>query len=241
MTRLLDKLFRYVEVFGRSRTAKLRTRTRRFLLEQLEDRLTPSGDSFSAPIGTIAAGGNAVAQWDATIDQPLTKGIDRVFNQASVSGTGFATVRTDDPAVAGQADPTATLVDRAPMVTGLFVRSTTWTLSFLTALQGQGVGSSVYGYALATGANQTKSLPWFNLNLISVRFSENVSVAVDDLSLYYLGSDVPPSVVAFNYNPNTLTAIWALAAPMPVGKIRIALDASASGVKSVSDGQQLDG
>jgi uncharacterized repeat protein (TIGR01451 family) len=240
MTSLFDRLFRYVELFGRTRTPRHRIRTRRFLLEQLEDRLTPSGDSFSAPIGTIAAGGNAVIQWDATIDTPLTKGIDRVFNQASVSGTGFATILTDDPSVSGQADPTATLVDRAPMVTGVFVRSSTWTLNFLTSLQGQGVGNSVYGYALPTGADQTKSLPWSNLNLISVRFSENVSVAVDDLSIYCVGS-AAPSVVAFGYNPSTLTAIWALAAPLPASKIRIVLDGSASGVKAVSDGQQLDG
>src|SRR5207247_10311851 len=105
----------------------------------------------SAPIGTIAAGGNAVIQWDATIDAPLTKGIDRVYNQASVSGTGLTTFRSDDPAVAGQADPTATLVDRAPMVTGVFVRGSTWTSTFLSGLSSHGVGNSLHVSVLPAG------------------------------------------------------------------------------------------
>jgi uncharacterized repeat protein (TIGR01451 family) len=243
MTSLFDRLLRYADVYGRNQTTQLRTNKRRLLLERLEDRVTPSGESFSAPIGAIPAGRTAVVQWDASIDQPLTKGIDRVYNQASISGTGLTTFRSDDPSVAGQSDPTATLVDRAPVVTGVFVRGSAWSSAFLSSLASQGLGNSVYGYALPTGANQTKPLPWLNLDRISIRFSENVSVAFDDLTVFGGPKSAPYvlSAAAFSYDAITFTATWGLAAPLPVDKIRIVLDGSKSGVWAVADGNLLDG
>src|SRR5262245_53601202 len=104
MTSLFDRLLRSMEnpIQSRGRRPRLAFRARRRpALEALEDRLTPSGESFSAPIGSIPAGGIGVVRFDATIDEPLTKGIDRVYNQASISGTGLATFRSDDPSVSG--------------------------------------------------------------------------------------------------------------------------------------------
>src|SRR5262245_13659046 len=80
------------------------TRRTRLAVDRLEDRLTPSGETISATIGALPAGRSVTVIFDATVDNPLTKGIDTVFNQGSVSGTGFATVRTDDPALPGTTD-----------------------------------------------------------------------------------------------------------------------------------------
>jgi uncharacterized repeat protein (TIGR01451 family) len=243
MTSLFDRLFRYAETYGRSQTHQPRNHRRRLFLERLEDRVTPSGESFSTPVGTIAAGGNAVVQWDATIDQPLTKGIDRVYNQASISGTGLATFRSDDPAAPGQADPTVTLVDRPPTVTGVFVSSSNWTSDFLASLASQGLGSSVYGFALPTGAAQLNSLPWNKLDRVSIRFSENVSVSYDSLSVFGVNTAnyalAPPR--GFSYDATTFTATWGFAAPIGTDAIRLVLNGSSTGVRSVADGQLLDG
>src|SRR5262245_47108978 len=77
------------------------TRRARLALDRLEDRLTPSGETVTAMIGVLPTGGSVTVSFDATVDSPLTKGIDTVFNQGSVSGTNFSTVRTDDPALPG--------------------------------------------------------------------------------------------------------------------------------------------
>src|SRR5262245_10540535 len=116
---------------------------RHLWLEPLEDRTVPSGETVSATIGTLPAGKPERLTFDVTVDNPAVKGITSVFNQGTVSGTGFTSpVRTDDPGVGGTTDFNTTTIDRAPQVTGVFVRSSSWNATFLTQLQTAGLGSS---------------------------------------------------------------------------------------------------
>ena len=58
-------------------------------------------------------------------------------NQGSVSGSGFATIKTDASLVPGGANAVVTPLERAQMVAGVFVRSSSWTPAFLGNLQAQ--------------------------------------------------------------------------------------------------------
>jgi hypothetical protein len=213
---------------------------RRLTLEALEERLTPSGETVSAVFSTVPVQKTVVATFDATIDSSLPKGIDRVFNQGSVSGSGFATIKTDDPFSPGGADPVVTLVDRAPTVAGVFLRSTSWNSTFLNNLQAQGLGNSTFGYSVASGAGQLLTVPWAGLDRISVRFSQNVNVTAGSLSVF--GTFNPTytlNAAGFSYDAATFTATWALTNALPADEFRIVL--SATNLTAVTDGLRLDG
>ncbi|MDP9191004.1 MAG: GEVED domain-containing protein [Acidobacteriota bacterium] len=72
--------------------------------------------SVSVNVGTIAAAASATIVFDVLIDDPLPPGTTTVANQGTVTGTNFADVLTDDPAVAGATDPTVTPVTLLPIV-----------------------------------------------------------------------------------------------------------------------------
>jgi uncharacterized repeat protein (TIGR01451 family) len=77
------------------------------------------GDTFvSVNAGTIAAsGGSATITFTVLVDDPLPPGVTTVSNQGTISGTNFASVPSDDPAVAGPADPTVITITLTPIVT----------------------------------------------------------------------------------------------------------------------------
>ena len=119
MKSLFSQLLRYVDQFGRGRDggrdhSRAARGRRRLAVQVLEDRLTPSGETFSTVPFTLPAGRGATIKFDATIDSPLTKGITTVYNQGTVSGGTFDAFRTDDPSQPGATDPTPLAVDRAP-------------------------------------------------------------------------------------------------------------------------------
>src|SRR5262249_22887105 len=61
-------------------------------------------------LGTVQAGKGITIKFQATVNNPYTGG-HTVSNQGTVSGSNFANVLTDDPAVGGTADPTLTTID----------------------------------------------------------------------------------------------------------------------------------
>lgn len=65
----------------------------------------------TADIGTLPAGKRVVLTFDVVIADPLPQGVTTVVNQASISGSGFTTVLSDDPALPGTADPTVTNIE----------------------------------------------------------------------------------------------------------------------------------
>src|SRR5262249_32396311 len=106
------------------------THQRKLLLDILEQRLVLSGETITSTIGTLPAGKSIQVLFDTTIDASTPKGIDQIYNQGTVSGSNFSSVRTDDPTVVGTTDPTARALDRAPQVAQVFVRSTGWNAAF---------------------------------------------------------------------------------------------------------------
>lgn len=118
----------------------------------------------------------------------------------------------------------------------------------LTHLDAEGLGYADIarlGYAMPTGENQLDTLPWTNIDTISIVFSEDVNVDQDDLALWgvnvadYVG-EVGFAVDGFSYDSNTFTATWTLAAPIAADKLMIDLNADIGGVTDIS-GNLLDG
>jgi hypothetical protein len=62
-------------------------------------------------VGTLPAGESVTITFNVTVDDPFTGALPQVSNQGTVSGSNFADVLTDDPSVAGAADPTVTPID----------------------------------------------------------------------------------------------------------------------------------
>jgi hypothetical protein len=60
------------------------------------------------------------------------------------------------------------------------------------------------GYAIPSGANQLKTLPWININEVLVKFSEPMMITAADISLH--GVTVPNYGAVFSYDAATFTA-----------------------------------
>jgi hypothetical protein len=96
----------------------------------------------------------------------------------------------------------------APTVTGVYVRGTGWNTNFLNFLSSSGVGDATLGYRLDATAHADE-LPWTNLNRISVKFSEDVTLATA-AAFRVFGVNVSEYTGAFTYDPATFTATWTL-------------------------------
>lgn len=127
-----------------------------------------------------------------------------------------------------------------PAVAAVNVAGTGWASNFVSNLETLGLG--VGGYAIPVGGSaQLQTLPWTNIDQIRITFSEDVTIAIGDLSV----SGVNTTAYAFSnfsYDPNTFTAVWTLAAPITKDKLLLDLDADGMApVLSVSTQQTLDG
>jgi methionine-rich copper-binding protein CopC len=74
-----------------------------------------SGETVTHSIGTLLAGKTVHIQFQVTVNTPYGGGAF-VSNQGTVSGSNFADVLTDDPAVGGANDPTQTPILLTPNV-----------------------------------------------------------------------------------------------------------------------------
>jgi len=159
----------------------------------------------------------------APYDDPLADGPDAdATAQPDIGAYEFNTT----PWKAGATDVVA------PRVLGLWLGSSEWTsAAFLTA-----AGSSD-GYAVPTGSSQQLAhLPWTNLNRVSVRFSEPVTVAQGQLAI----AGVNRTTIAtsgFSYDAATFTATWTLATALTADRLRLTV---ADGVTDAA-GNALDG
>lgn len=135
------------------------------------------------------------------------------------------------------AEPSAAeFAGTAPTVTDVFVDSGVWASTFRSYLATNGLGDS--GYRVPDGAEQLKNLPWNNVNKVSVRFSEAVTVTQDDLLVTGAAAtlyDYAPG--GFAYDAGTRTATWTFDRNVPSEKLQLQLR------DSVTDGsgEQLDG
>ncbi len=143
---------------------------------------------------------------------------------------------------AASATYAVTIDTAAPTVTAVYVMGSAWTSGFLTFLAANiGSSSSTYGFAIpvGSGSTQLQTLPWRNLNRISIAFNEDVSVAQAQFAI--VGSVGSYSVSGFSYNPSDHVATWSLSAVIGPDKLYIALPGS--GATPVTDvaGNALDG
>jgi methionine-rich copper-binding protein CopC len=87
-------------------------------------------------------------------------------------------------------------------------------------LDAAGLGSSAAsgeGFELASGANQLTTIPWTNINQISIAFSEFVNVSQSSLTLYNSANTTVP-ISGFSYNGTANIATWQFATPLVAGK-----------------------
>ena len=122
----------------------------------------------------------------------------------------------------------------------MFVDSTGWSSSFTSYLATNNLGSSTLGYQLLTGANQLATLPWNNVNQISVQFNQSVTVdqASQYLELITSGNTAMPlSSASFSYADDVAT--WTLPSSYLTDDQYMLYIPSAAVTNSA--GQQLDG
>ncbi|HVU89306.1 MAG TPA: dockerin type I domain-containing protein [Pirellulales bacterium] len=185
----------------------------------------PGGGSLSGTVTVNAISGVATFN-DLSISQPgngyklivatagLTSGFTQLFNvTSSTSGV-------------------------PPTVTQVLASGTTWSASFLTALQVAGHGNGT-GYVIPAGATQLNALPWANVNQIEISFSKDVSVSQSSLDLSELGSTI--ATTGFRYFPATFTAVWTLANPVGAGTLNLVLHSTGASAVKDSAGNALDG
>ncbi|MBI3651458.1 MAG: HYR domain-containing protein [Acidobacteria bacterium] len=75
-----------------------------------------SGETVTVTVGTLPVGKNVVITFQATINTPFPTNTCQVSNQGTVSGSNFSNVLTDDPGVAGTANPTVTAITIPPVI-----------------------------------------------------------------------------------------------------------------------------
>jgi hypothetical protein len=105
------------------------------------------------------------------------------------------------------------LLTVAPTVTGVYLGSSEWSAAFYDYFNT--TDGPDLGFMIPTGsAAQENSLPWLNVNKISIEFSEDVHVQMNDLSLSAINS-TSFAFQHFFYDAIENVATWTLAAPLP--------------------------
>jgi len=115
-------------------------------------------------------------------------------------------------------------------VTGVYVSSSAWSADFKQYMAANNGGSATLGYKVPTRGQQTKPLPWANLDRVSVTFSDDVRVDAADLRVTGINvASYALDPAAFTYDAATHTATWTLAGGSKFGTDRILFDLDADG------------
>jgi hypothetical protein len=108
----------------------------------------------------------------------------------------------------------------APYVFNTSLSSSAWSPAFRENLADHMLGAN--GYNVAAG----ETLPWKNLDRISMRFTEAVAVGQNDLRLWGVNVEdyrQQVGIQSFQYDPLTFTATWTLSAPIAADQLRVSL------------------
>jgi NPCBM/NEW2 domain/Fibronectin type III domain/Dockerin type I domain len=142
------------------------------------------------------------------------------------------------------ASTTFVITHAAPQVAAVYVSSSAWQQTFLNDLASSGQGDSQLGYRVPAGANQLGSLPWTNINIITVQFTEDVTINAAQAGLALTGSpDLPAapalSAASFSYSSATRAATWVYRSALPLDKYLISIPSSAvtNGLGAALDGE----
>ncbi len=126
-----------------------------------------------------------------------------------------------------------------PTVVDVEVASSQWTSAFLGFLQENTLGEN--GYSIPVGSvSQSCSLTWTGIDKIIIKFSQDVYVDREDLSL----SGINTTAFAFSdfkYHPETHVATWTLATHIFIDRLQIDLDGDGSDPVRNLSGIPLDG
>lgn len=126
-----------------------------------------------------------------------------------------------------------------PTVVDVELASTEWTPAFYSYLDAEGLGDNGYQVPVGSSAQNT-TLPWNNLDVLRVTFSENVFIDQADLSLTS-SQQAAFEVLDFDFDPSTNVAEWTFADALP--NDRFLIDIDTDGADAVRDwhGNLLDG
>jgi hypothetical protein len=131
----------------------------------------------------------------------------------------------------------------APTIAGVYARgvgsgSANWNASFMSYLATNNLGDASLGYLLSSGGMQLKTMPWTNVNTISIRFSEELAINQNDLSIIPASNGpTAPAVTGYSWDAATHTGTWTFAAALPRGKFLLHL----GGTLLDTVGNALDG
>jgi len=101
--------------------------------------------SGAISIGTLPAGKSVTIVYSVQIEDPVLGGATQLSSQATVSGSNFSDVLSDDPNAVGAANPTVTLLARPPTTVVSLTRqsanpnknaSVTWQIVFADPVDG---------------------------------------------------------------------------------------------------------
>jgi carbonic anhydrase/acetyltransferase-like protein (isoleucine patch superfamily) len=128
----------------------------------------------------------------------------------------------------------------SPTITGVLARGSTWSSTFLDAIDSQGLGySSISGLGyLLSGVNQLTTLPWTNIDQIIIVFNKDVDIKASDLAIY--GVNLSEYTWTLGYNSITFVATMTLSQAITADKLLLVLNGDTGGVTDAS-GNLLDG
>ncbi len=203
-----------------------------------------SGDSLNFAnqngITGVYAAGVLTLSGSATPAQYQTALQSVTFSSTSTSAVArsISIVATDTIDSLTSNTATTQIVVSAPVtVTAAYVSGSSWASGFYSylathtnAVTGHVYGSSTLGYALQTGtsAAQTQTLPWTNINTITVTFSGPVTgVALGSLKLNGGSGGATPNVTGFTSDGSN-TYSWTLSGPLTNNKYAFGIASTGS-------------
>jgi hypothetical protein len=213
--------------------------------------------SFTSPSGSgiagVYAGGVLTLSGPATAAQYQAALQSVMFSNATSTSTtprAISIVAFDGTSTSNTAAEQVNVV--APVtVTGVWVKNPGWgssgTANFFGYLASHSLGSATLGYALQTGANQLTTLPFNNLNTISVSFSGPVSnIGLGSLELVggtgggaTGAATAAPSVTSFTSDGNN-TYSWTLSGNLTNNKYVFAIATTGSSFGTPGSTQVTD-
>jgi catechol 2,3-dioxygenase-like lactoylglutathione lyase family enzyme len=196
------------------------------------------GTLYNVYRGTMPGGESAVAIATGLsaayfTDIKATNGVAWYYTVTAVDAAGESAASLE-----AAATPLA-----APRITAVYVGSNKWTAPFLNNLAAQGLGSTTYGFAIQTGKNQTASLPWVNLDEVSVTFDQPLTAAaVQQATVALHGVNVANYALSspvLSSDKRTIT--WTLANPIGADRLQLHLSGLANANGTLLDGAWTNG